>query len=715
MDALGSALFGDLLQEADLRPVGERQRRLSAVHVEIDRAQIPERQQLPEERHGDRPLCGEYAVAERPAIGRGGLEQHPADRLEVSSVRGADAPAVVTRREGVVADLLPVQHQRQRVRRQRCLLHADRDGRGREDSRRRDRVHESAVRREDIGARIHRDAAVLRRAGIVDRRIEGHARRAFDVRPDLAVRGALPLERVSVVPRGQRRLQGDGTVVQHLLHDRSDRSLQPQVVRKPHHALGAELPQIINIIVPCERDAVLQRVLARAEQRHRARRDQIIRAEGVRAPAGVVHQSGRADQRLLAVRVAGEVLKIRLVLVIDLRHALHEVRMLAELLQEAHGLVHGEQPDAVVVPALRVELHRLGDADEEFVQRPPQRDVIVPRGPGDQLVVLGEPVAVHEDVARVAVIGLCDLVHQEHLHPGIEIEVIQIPVGIILRQGGKGLVEIRLDVRLIDALLRGVVSDVLDIDAVVLQQHVVHALDLELIGLLRDVVVVEHEAVLRGVIVLLRREQIVAEELPVHPDVHKARFHPDAELVRQIHGDLVAQERVVQIVRQQRPLLRLHARDELGVVLLGIVVFFVEGDVVGLLAELPGGVAAPLHADGLVEFPEHRSAVALGLVVGVAVHGADRAEALVELQEHRLHALGALQRLDRHIRECGAAGDFIRDALVHRRDGRFPAGIHHVIPRHGDAGIVPRKTELGGVDLSGQIQRAVDAERVKAD
>ena len=240
----------------------------------------------------------------------------------------------------------------------------------------------------------------------------------------------------------------------------------------------------------------------------------------------------------------------------------------------------------------------------------------------------------HQEVARVAVVGLGDFDHEEHFRPRIDVEIVLVILGGIIRQGGERLVEVSLDIRLIHALLRSVIADVLDVDAVVLQEHVMHTRDLELIRLLRDVVVVQHEAAVGRVVVLLRREQIVAEILAVHPHVHKARLQTDAHLIGQIHGDLVAQQGVVEIIRQQRPFLGLHAGDELGLVLLVEVGLLVERDVVGLFRKVPGGVSAALDADELADVAAQRLAVAARLVVLVAVHGGDRAEALVELEEH---------------------------------------------------------------------------------
>ena len=102
----------------------------------------------------------------------------------------------------------------------------------------------------------------------------------------------------------------------------------------------------------------------------------------MRAPEIVVHEGGGADDLALAVSVRGEVLEESVVGVIDLRDLAHEARVLAELLQQAHRLVDKDGADAVVEPALGVELHGLGLPDEELVERAAEGDVIVPGGAG---------------------------------------------------------------------------------------------------------------------------------------------------------------------------------------------------------------------------------------------------------------------------------------------------------------------------------------------
>ena len=84
------------------------------------------------------------------------------------------------------------------------------------------------------------------------------------------------------------------------------------------------------------------------------------------------------------------------------------------------------QSDAVVVPALCVHLDGFTDADQELVEGPAERDVIVPCGASDGLVVLRQTVVMHEKAAGIAVIGLRDLIHEIEFGPGVHVKVLLV-------------------------------------------------------------------------------------------------------------------------------------------------------------------------------------------------------------------------------------------------------------------------------------------------
>ena len=81
------------------------------------------------------------------------------------------------------------------------------------------------------------------------------------------------------------------------------------------------------------------------------------------------------------------------------------------------------------------------------MQRAAERDVIVPGGAGDELGVgVLRIVAVHQQAAGEAVIGLGDLIHEEHLRPGIEVEVVLVVLALKVLERIPRLGEIRLDI-----------------------------------------------------------------------------------------------------------------------------------------------------------------------------------------------------------------------------------------------------------------------------
>ena len=154
--------------------------------------------------------------------------------------------------------------------------------------------------------------------------------------------------------------------------------------------------------------------------------------------------------------------------------------MFAEFLQNSDRFIATDkETDAVVVPAFRVQLNRFADADEELVEGPSERDVVVPCGPGDELVFLRHAVPVHKNVAGVTVIGLGDLEHEVHLGPGLDVEILLICLGVVIQDRLPGFGEPLLDALRVDTVRLRVVADVVNDEIVVLPGHGVHLREFE--------------------------------------------------------------------------------------------------------------------------------------------------------------------------------------------------------------------------------------------
>ena len=429
-------------------------------------------------------------------------------------------------------------------------------------------------------------------------------RGTLDIFPGLAIRGLLPL--IGAVRAGSElRQQGDRSAFVLFLHDAARRFFREQMIGQPHHTLGAVFLQVGYVGVPVDGDLVVEGVLAGADDMHGIGGDDILGIEMMGAPLFVVHQSGGFQDFLLAVDLCRQILKDGLVLVVHVCHGLHEAFVTAQFLQQADGFIHGDHADGIVEPAFRGDLHVLGDGHQELVQRASEGYVIVPGGAGDELVILRQSVPVHEQASGVAVVGLGDLVHEEHLGPGVQIEILLILFGIEVFHCCPGFEEMILDIGAVHTVILGFATDVLDGHTVVvavvldLRADLVHAGDLELVIFrFQIVVVLQCVAFLCRVVVILRGHEVVAQIFPVHPDVHVAGRQTDAQLVRQIHGHLVAHQGGIEVVGHDGPFFCFDAADHFHFFRVTENVIFVEGDVVRLLVQVPGGVAPALDADG---------------------------------------------------------------------------------------------------------------------
>ena len=135
--------------------------------------------------------------------------------------------------------------------------------------------------------------------------------------------------------------------------------------------------------------------------------------------------------------------------------------MFSQFLKQADRLVHSHQTNTVVVPAFRIDLNILGNTHKEFVKRPSKRNVIIPGGTCNELIRSSQAVPVHQKASGETVVGLGDLIHQEHLGPGIHVKIILVVFGVIILQRGPSFQKISFDCRRIHSLFFGILADVL--------------------------------------------------------------------------------------------------------------------------------------------------------------------------------------------------------------------------------------------------------------
>ena len=280
-----------------------------------------------------------------------------------------------------------------------------------------------------------------------------------------------------------------------------------------------------------------------------------------------------------------------------------------------------------------------------------------------------------------------------------------------------GLGEPLFDGLRVDAVRLRVVSDVIDDEVVVFAGHGVHVREFEEFFALvvrQLVVVLEDEPVVVTVGVLLRGQQVAAEVSAIHPEVDELRLKADAHVGGQVLSDLVAHERVVVVVREQRPLFLLHAVDELRLVFCGVGVVIIDREVVGLLRHDPGGTAAAVQFDVLLLVVAHfHLAVARRLVVRVQLHLQSGAFALIEFEEHGVHFGRAFHGAEGQRRRQFSVGHRVRDLLPCFGDGRLAALVRLATLRERDAFDVPGESKRGRVRGTRQVQDP--AERLVVD
>ena len=310
--------------------------------------------------------------------------------------------------------------------------------------------------------------------------------------------------------------------------------------------------------------------------------------------------------------------------------------MFSQFLKQADRLVHSHQTNTVVVPAFRIDLNILGNTHKEFVKRPSKRNVIIPGGTCNELIRSSQAVPVHQKASGETVVGLGDLIHQEHLGPGIHIKIILVVFGIEVLQCIPRFQKISFNCCSIHALRFGFLADILYGHPVVVAavagnlSYFKHAGDRKLLlPFFQIIVVFQRITAVRGVIVIFRGDEIISEILSIHPEIGKSRLHSDPEFICQIHGDLVAHQRVVQEVRNEGPLRCLDAFHQfhfLGILITGI---FINGDVIGFFRKspgTPGGVASSLDTHILADIIKYDRAITLGIMILIGVHRINSAQ-----------------------------------------------------------------------------------------
>ena len=149
--------------------------------------------------------------------------------------------------------------------------------------------------------------------------------------------------------------------------------------------------------------------------------------------------------------------------------------MLSKLLQHGDRFVPGDQvADAVVVPAFCIDLNGFTDTHQEFMQGAAEGNVVIPCRTGAKHIIIIEIVDIHDDIAGIAVIGLGYFKHQEHLRPGLQIEILLILFGIIVQNGVPSLREPVFDPIQVYSVFRCSIPDIINIDHIVFQRHVMH-------------------------------------------------------------------------------------------------------------------------------------------------------------------------------------------------------------------------------------------------
>ena len=329
----------------------------------------------------------------------------------------------------------------------------------------------------------------------------------------------------------------------------------------------------------------------------------------------------------------------------------------------------------------------------------------------------------HEKASGKAVIGLGNLVHEEHLCPGIHIKIILVAFGIKILQCSPGFQEIVFDGRCIHALFFCVLADVLYRHPVIVTTVAGDLADFEhsgdwelLFSFFKIVVVFQCVSAVRRIVVILGSDQIVSKILSVHPEIGKSGLHPDSNVFRQIHGDLVAHQRVIQEVCNKRPFLGLDSFYELhflGILKTGV---FINGDVVGFFRKspgCPGGVAASLDAHVFAYMIEYDGTITAGFVILIGFHGINGSQILIDLQEHRFHTGRTLKGLHRQRGYRSSLLHLIGDAFVLCRDRSTAADVCNTVFFQSYGCIIPRKTQLVRRCLTGKEERSAVTQKVR--
>ena len=428
--------------------------------------------------------------------------------------------------------------------------------------------------------------------------------------------------------------------------------------------------------------------------------------------AGEVHVRGRLDLVCLLHEVLADPVERLVILVVHFHGLVEQILMAAELAEQTAAVLAGD------IPAVDAQIVLVAGAAEAGAVKA-QCVVVVPGGAALELVVVGHAVALEEDAAAVDLEILDVFVEQIERRGGIEIHVVGVVFALgVLAVGrldrGPGVLEPGTDllgrrgdrvgvVLVVGALGEDqIVADPLEVDeqggaaaeaaagdpAAPAAHAAASGGGADVLGTVADVegrVAAVRDGVLFGIVVVFHQKAVVCHErvglrcdqvgaliLAVHPHIHGGAVLPDAHIVREIVGDLVAKQRVVVRVGEHAPLLGFRRVDAEELHL------FVELEVVGALFDLvrPAVVASALDLRQIVLCAvDVDDALTGGFVVGIAVHRGDRAEALVDLDKDRLNTHGAL--IDLHGKGLGLAalGEGAGRLRAGRGDRQRTAGI----------------------------------------